>query len=374
MKVKKYTAGTMPEVMNIIRKELGPNAVILSSKEVYSKGFIGLFKKKRIEVFAGLDKQQVEPKTVHTKQVHQQQKTTFDNDQSKTEQPVLEEINYLKKLIEKQMMSKDETYPPVYQLMFDHLIDQEVTQMLADEIMEKVITYHTSKALEPSRTSIVVQTQIELEDKLKKYSSNGILFTKRIIQFVGPTGVGKTTTLAKVAAKYMMETNKKVALITMDTYRIAAIDQLKTYAKILNVPVAVAYSNVEYQNALQEYTSYDLILVDTAGRNFREEKYISDIKESSELNDSIETYLVLSLTSKQKDLLDIQKQFQDLKIKDLIFTKLDETTQFGSVLSVAQAMDKGIVYITNGQDVPDDLIIPSPKEISKLIIDGYTNE
>lgn len=377
MRVKKYTSGTMPEVMNLIRKELGPNAVILSSKEVNSKGFLGLFKKKQIEVFAGLDDQPFETKGTPKKQVKQQHKTPVapvKEPVSNVDQPVLDEINYLKRLIEKQATSKDEAYPPAYQLMHDHLMDQEMTRTVTEDIIKQVIKYHTDQSLEPTTKSITEQTQLELEKKLKKHSSEGIMFTKRVIQFVGPTGVGKTTTLAKVAAKYMMETHKKVAFITMDTYRIAAIDQLKTYAKILNIPVAVAYSDDDYQRALEEYSTYDLILVDTAGRNFREEKYISDIKKSSELNESIETYLVLSLTAKQKDLFDIQKLFQNLEVKELIFTKLDETTQYGSILAVAEAMDKGIAYITNGQDVPDDLMVPSAGKIARLIVEGYINE
>ena len=109
---------------------------------------------------------------------------------------------------------------------------------------------------------------------------DGINFNRKIIQFIGPTGVGKTTTLAKVAAQSILEHEKKIAFITADTYRIAAIDQLKTYARILNVPVEVAYSIEDYKNALNKFQDYDIIFVDTAGRNFRDVKYVQRTERS----------------------------------------------------------------------------------------------
>src|SRR5690606_7134176 len=140
-----------------------------------------------------------------------------------------------------------------------------------------------------------------------------------------PTGVGKTTTIAKVAAKLMLKKQKKVAFITTDTYRIAAIEQLKIYARILNIPVEVAYNVDDYKQAIQKLSNYDVILVDTAGRNFRNPVYIKQLKELMGNVDHIATYLVLSLTAKPKDLQDIFIQFEEIPLKEIIFTKLDET-------------------------------------------------
>lgn len=377
MRVKKYVADTMPEAMNLVRKELGSDAVILNSKEVQRNGFFGFLKKKKIEVYAALDKDPLkEEKVIEQKKqdLNNQLKMPKLINTGESNQSVLKEINYLKQLIEKQSNDKESDFPPSYQLMYDYLIKQEITETIAKDIMNKVVLFHEENNIDPSSDSIRGQVKESMNDYLNHYSFEGITYKKKIIQFVGPTGVGKTTTLAKVAAKSMIEDFKQVAFITTDTYRIAAIEQLKTYAKILDVPIEVAYSAEDVQKAIEKFSEYDLILVDTAGRNFRESKYIKKLQDDLFSPEETETYLVLSLTSKQKDLLDIQKQFQSLPIKSLIFTKLDETTQYGSLLSIAQEMDKGIAYLTNGQDVPDDVFEPTPEEITELIIGDYFND
>src|SRR5699024_7200672 len=142
-------------------------------------------------------------------------------------------------------------------------------------IVKKMIANRTDDSADTGR--IKEQLRQEIESMLTV--EPGISFKRQVIQFVGPTGVGKTTTLAKVAALTMLKYKKKVAFVTTDTYRIAAIDQLKTYAKILNVPIRVAYSLADYEAALKEFATYDHIFVDTAGRNFRDPKYVRELKQ-----------------------------------------------------------------------------------------------
>jgi len=375
MKVKKYIAGTMPEAMNLIRKDLGPDAVILNSKEIKHGGFFGLFKKQKIEVFAALDEEPFQSKKYKTIKNEEKQPSHIESNKgSNSNNKVLSELNYLKKLIEQQVGDKDKNYPPSYQIIHDYLLEQEVEESLVEEIIGNTMTFHNENNITPSIEKVLEHAKNELRMKLRDFSFEGITYDKKIVHFVGPTGVGKTTTLAKVAAKSMLEDKKHVAFITTDTYRIAAIEQLKTYAKILDIPVEIAYSNEDYKQAIDKFSGYDLILVDTAGRNFREDKYIKEMKETVQLEENTETYLVLSLTAKPKDLFDIQQQFKQLPIKEIVFTKLDETTQFGSVLSIMKAMNKGVAYITNGQDVPDDLMEPTPERIIDLIIGDFHNE
>src|SRR5699024_3528829 len=168
--------------------------------------------------------------------------------------------------------------------------------------------------------------QSEIENRLNDISFQGITYEEQIIHFVGPTGVGKTTTIAKIAANCMLNDHKKVAFITTDTYQIAAIDQLKTYAPILNIPIEVAYTTKDYRMALKKFASYDVRLVDTAGRNFRDDKYIHELKNMIDFNVNTESYLVLSLTAKSQAITDVQLQYQQWDIKKLIFTKPDATT------------------------------------------------
>lgn len=371
MKVKKYIASTMPEAMQQIRTDLGPDAVILNSKEIKQNGFLGLFKQKKIEVVAALD-----PKPIYKKEtvdmIETKKPIITDALVKDPNETVLNEIKYLKKILEQQAKDKSTDYPLDYQLAYEHLIDQEVAHNLAIEIVDAVVKQYQTKHISTSGERVMDEIKKEIERRLSDTSFNGITYEQKVIHFVGPTGVGKTTTLAKVAAESILKDKKKVAFITSDTYRIAAIDQLKTYARILDVPIEVAYTTEDYHRAIKKFSDYDLILVDTAGRNFRDEKYVKELLSHVDFN--IKTYLVLSLTAKPKDVVEIFNQFDHLLIKEVIFTKLDETRQYGSILNIALANEIGIAYLTNGQDVPEDLVQPTKTLISDYIVSGYYDE
>lgn len=359
----------MPEAMNEIRKDFGREAVILQSKEIKQKGFLGLFQKKRIEVIAAHDPDPIkrDSKPLEDKEIKMEQTSKPQSD-LQTIEPVLKEIRNLKNLIELEA-AKDETkLPALYQLALQQLLDQEVEKTLAEAIIEKTISFLADEGTEVTETSIANALKQVIRNELNELSFQGITGEQQIVQFVGPTGVGKTTTIAKIAARLLLQEKKKVAFITTDTYRIAAVEQLKTYARILNVPLEVAYQVDDYRQAIETFTDYDVILVDTAGRNFREKAYINQLKEMLEDVPSIATYLVLALTTKPKDVQDLFEQFQDIPLTEMIFTKMDETTQYGSILSIALNNRIGIAYLTNGQDVPDDLVKPTPILISDLIV------
>ncbi|HLR07945.1 MAG TPA: flagellar biosynthesis protein FlhF [Bacillota bacterium] len=369
MKIKKYVAPTMPEAMRKIRKDLGSDAVILNSKEVRNGGFLGLFKKRNIEVIAALDPEpeKREKKATPSSQSYPMPKRPHLENENRS---VLDEIQHLKKLIAQQNRQFD-SYPPDYQVVFQYLLDQELEEDLAREIVDAVVNKHEEQKDQKAFNEILEDTRLEITKRLKTLSFTGITFDKQIVHFVGPTGVGKTTTLAKVAAHNMLKQRKQIAFVTVDTYRIAAIDQLRTYADILDVPLEVAYDINDYLQALDQFKDYDLILVDTAGRNFRDKRYINELKQSIVFNDTVETYLVLSVTAKAKDILDVYEQFRQIPIKELIFTKVDETNQYGSILNLALKHQLGVACLTNGQNVPDDIITPSPEMISSYVMGGY---
>lgn len=369
MKVKKYVAKTMQEAMKEIKKELGPDAVILNSKEIKSGGILGLFQQKSMEVIAAIDKEPTLPKKGSKQVITRQDNMTKQAEQSQ----VLDEIKHLKELLATQSFQSENNFPPVYENAFKYLLEQEVSDTLALEIMQSIV----KKGKEDEHVTKVQMKELlneEIEKRLAHVSFKGISEAKRIIQFVGPTGVGKTTTLAKVAALSMLEHRKKIAFITTDTYRIAAIEQLKTYARILDVPVEVAYSVEDYERALQTFAHFDYIFVDTAGRNFRDERYVQELKNMLDFKkDQVETYLVLSLTAKKTDIMDIYHQFTWLPVEKVIFTKMDETLTFGSILNIGASENIDIAYITNGQDVPDDLVKPNKQKVSQLILSRYAN-
>ena len=369
MKVKKYAAPTMPEVMKQIRNELGSEAVILNSRKVKrSGGFMGLKKKSLVEVVAALDPVP-KPLNQGTKLMETNDPLSEYKRTSDSAAHVLNEIQVLKKLIHQSTMNKSK-YPAIYQSIYMYLLEQETDETVACRILDQVVSFHESENIEPTRERVKQDVKKEIMIQLEALSYKPISSEQKVVHFVGPTGVGKTTTIAKIAAKSVLKEGKRVAFITADTYRIAAVEQLKTYARILNVPVEVVYTKEDYINAVKKLEDYDFILVDTAGRNFREEIYINELSDSIESDITIDIYLVLSLTSKAKDLMEIYEQFRYLPINQVILTKIDETRQYGSMLNLALEKKTGIAYITNGQDVPDDLMEATPELIANYCTGG----
>lgn len=366
MKVKKFTAKTMSDAMQLIRKEMGTDAIILQSKTVKKGGVFGLLQQKYIEVIAALDEEPLPEEPRHVKD-----DVPFPIAKAKPDQSVLREIQQLRQLVMTQGRQSSDGYPIHFQHAYDYLLKQEVAPKLAKIWIDKLVEFfdeRTDMALEEIKEQLVHMLHTELEPMM----GNKHISEKRIIQFVGPTGVGKTTTLAKVATKYMLEEKKKIAFITLDTYRIAAIEQLKTYARILQVPLEVAYSVQDYEQALRKFADYDVVFVDTPGRNFREVQYIQELKQLTKVKaEQVATYLVLSLTAKAEDVSDIFTQFNALPIEQVIFTKMDETLTYGSVLNILLQGQISLAYVTNGQDVPDDLIIPSSHWLSERILGAY---
>jgi len=189
-----------------------------------------------------------------------------------------------------------------------------------------------------------------------------------IIALVGPTGVGKTTTLAKLAANMALVEKKKVGLITIDTYRIAAVEQLKTYAKILDLQVHVVFTPQELPRVLAQMSDCDIIFLDTAGRSHKNAMQMSELKAFFDAGQPTRAYLVLSLTTKFSDMMEIIAQYEPLRLDTLIFTKLDETTSFGNLFNIAILLQKQIAFLTDGQSVPEDINPADPQQLTNLIM------
>lgn len=385
MKVKKYTASSMTEAMKYIRDELGGDAVILSSKPVYSGGFLGLFRKRSIEVIAAIDPKP-EPSQMIVKQKVQSApvplSNTPDTNHSKNDKKETESNHLLKEIADLKGMiadlrstaQQDIHYPELLENAYTFLMDQEIEATIRNQLMENMLTKWRAAKQEVSEGEISEWLKTSLFNLLEWVSKEEMGFKKKYINIVGPTGVGKTTTLAKVAAETMLNQRKKVAFITTDTYRIAAIDQLKTYAKILNVPIEVAYNLEDFKRAAERFSHYDIVFIDTAGRNFRNEQYVKDLGNIIDFSNDLETYLVLSLTSKQKDMDEIYRQFSTIPIKQVIFTKADETATYGSMINFIQRHHLAPFYITNGQNVPDDIVRATPENIVNTIFGVIDDE
>lgn len=365
MKVKKFIASSMPEAMERIRQDLGEDAVILVSKNISTGGFLGLFSKKKIEVIAAADKP---PNKLKTKTPKSNQVV------GREEQILLSEMRELKQELKLLKAHANDNETEALFEINQVLKKQDIRQPLIERINENLNERYQQQQLRTIPFEIQKQWTIEfLLNLLKSKKIGGSQYEKRMLNIVGPTGVGKTTTIAKIAAKAVLTDHKKVAFITTDTYRIAAIEQLKTYAKLLNVPVEVAYNLQDFNEANEKYRNYDLVIVDTAGRNFRDQKYVEQLNEIVNFDEEMETFLVLSLTSKYEDMIEIIQQFNQLPIEKVIFTKKDETSSYGAIINVMDEFSLGLAYVTDGQNVPEDIIVPSPDYIAQSLFEGVEN-
>ncbi|AOM83169.1 flagellar biosynthesis protein FlhF [Salisediminibacterium beveridgei] len=383
MKVKKYTAKTISDAMVKIKDELGQDAVILNSKKVEKGGILGLFTRKNVEVIAAIDPEQKKASgsaggsSSLQKRKHDnhrppvQRSSTVNQDTHK----LAGEIDELKKMIQSMQYSSTqqnsggtEDYPGKLAEVNHLLKDQEILDLYRLEIMKKLLKrwYQENGDSQPER-EITKWIKNELEQSLIDIPFGGFDYRKKYLNLVGPTGVGKTTTVAKIAAHAVLKDKKKVAFITTDTFRIAAIEQLKTYAKLLHVPVEVAYSIDDFQQAVKTFNDYDFIIIDSAGRNFRNSLYVEQLKQLIDFNEQMETHLVLSATAKYRDMLTIIEQFNLIKIDKLIFSKLDETDSVGFMFNAMKDHQIGASYITTGQNVPDDIEEASREKIISWI-------
>jgi flagellar biosynthesis protein FlhF len=385
LKVMKYVAPTMNEAMKKVRNDLGEDAVILNSKVIDSGGFIGFFKKRMVEVIAaidpGIEKEKEEMKRLRSEPDPSKSVSLIkgrpQEKQLITENSVQQELKELKKMIASFTTSSQfERYDSSIREILLHLQLQGISDSLllqaGDHLEEKTKSARESE--KAGADTLLVEAKRFLKDVVSEVHISGMSYKKKYINVIGPTGVGKTTTLAKMAAEAVIEKKMKIGFITTDTYRIAAIEQLKTYAGLLNVPVEVVYKLDDYKEAIQKFRNFDHVFIDTAGRNFREKKFVEDLRKVIDFERDMETFLVLSLTSKEEDMKEIIKQFSAIDINGFIFTKLDETSSYGSMVNIIKETKTGIAYITTGQDVPEDIIEANAEEISELLLKGFSHE
>ena len=251
------------------------------------------------------------------------------------------------------------------------LLDNEVDEKYINQILDEI-----EKFLRPGNSLDVILSNVYQKLILRFGQPETIKVNgkkPRVVFFVGPTGVGKTTTIAKIASKFKVNYNKNIAFITADTYRIAATDQLRTFANILDTPLSVIYTATELNSAVAEYEQADVIFVDTAGFSHKNETQRNDMRAllaglSPEYEKSV--YLVLSATTKYRDLISIIDSYKDIDDYKLIFTKLDETSSYGNLLNIKLYSDAGISYVTNGQNVPDDIEVFDTQKIVKQLLGG----
>jgi flagellar biosynthesis protein FlhF len=383
MRLKTYTVNNMTQVIPMIKRDLGEDALILNTKKVKTGGFLGFFKQEKLEVIAAVETKSSEPmRSIEPNktefQPSEMEETSADIESENT--PVMKEENLDELMSElkslKQFMFQvidEDRLPEALKVLNKKLNAQGITEEVQSEILGKlmlVLEQHPNYT-EDKLHALARKEIIKLINGHKKRPSRKKV---DIICFIGPTGVGKTTTIAKIAADYLLSEEKKVGLITSDTYRIAAVEQLKTYAGILNIPIRVVESSADLTVAMDDLSDCDIILMDTAGRNYQQKQYIDDLQQMLPEKKKIQINLVLSLTSKYEDMKKIIDNFQTIAMDQLILTKKDETSSSGAILNLIYHYSIPIRYIANGQNVPDDILTVTPEMIANFVLGEDEND
>lgn len=402
MIIKKFQAGTETDAIMLAREELGKDAIVMNIKTVRPRGVYRLFKKGMVEITAAVDdnvsysnSDRIFEEIQKLKQSEPPREVKKEPGWSKDilpEEPIMEpkpresaieqKLNDLQQLLEKQMQQasseekKEESIEEndksiaCIQLIYNQLISNEVDEKYANQIIGEIERNIKKDASVDNVLSNVYQKiilklgqPVTIENEIEK---------AKYIFFVGPTGVGKTTTIAKIASSLTLKKKLKVALITSDIYRIAAVEQLRTYANILGLPLKVVYNEEEMKAAKLDFSGFDVVLIDTAGRSHQNQEQKQDIERLLHAvpEEERQAYLVLSATTKYRDLIKIAESYREIVSYNLIFTKLDETDCIGNIFNIKMLTGAPLSYTTWGQNVPDDIGKINAQSIAKRLLGG----
>ena len=378
MKVKKFRALSLREASQLMKEELGGEAIILSTRLIEADPSIG--QRKMFEISAGIEvpliddekeikisqKLEVNPsksfidemqmlteKIANTKKSNSMQ-SVYDNEVSTKVQPskvqpiLADEINLISEKLK-------------YNDVSENIVSTVMTQLKkSEEVLEES---NINNFVLSNISSMISTAEFEIEKK-----SGG-----QKVAFIGPTGVGKTTCIAKLATISKILHNLDVGIISIDTYRLGAIDQLRIFSEIVDIDLLIAYEPEEMPALLKKFKSKDIIFIDTAGRSQKNTEHLKKMKEFLDVVKPDSTHLVLSSTSTTKTLYDAADKFDLFDYSSIVFTKIDEAVVYGNMLNVSANFNKPIIYLTNGQVIPDDIISAEPDFIANMIYSGKYN-
>lgn len=373
MQIKRYEATNMREAMAKIKKDLGADALILSTKTISGD-------ESRIEVMAARDRDIASPESSEASNPGGEQR------QEDLLGGLRQEMRELKASMDgltQNFLFKKDLYDlkEILDILCDTLSARNAAHLRTlyltliangvSHIRALRLTETIKNDFPGSETDTCEKTAGLAEKLIAASFLRDDRKGQRVKAFIGPTGVGKTTTLAKLAAHYSLEKKMKVGLITTDTYRIAAPEQLKIYAKIMGIPIDIASDKDKFSRSLRNFADKDLILVDTPGRSHHDDRRLTELK--SILDEDMETLLLLSPVASREYLLKAADRYRMFDYDRIILTKLDECTHFGCMVDVLDMIAKPVSYMTTGQNVPNDIERANPERLAKLTLQNRLN-
>ena len=401
MNLKTFQAATMAEALARVKTSMGAEAVILHTRVLHKPRWLGLRRQEIYEITAGRGmrvperpvRRPVIPEAYREVATRREPAPTAFAASAATggtlaqkllQTPaaqaaamagIAQEMSALKSMV-KDLVVQNQTkagpdVPGDLLNFYMQLIENQVAADLATEIIKTL-----QKTLRPEYLSQPEYVRMRLAEQLEKLipAAGPIVRTKtvgpHVVALIGPTGVGKTTTLAKLAANLKLRQRRRIGLITIDTYRIAAVDQLRKYAEILDVAVRAVASPEDLRVALRGLQECEFVLIDTAGRSPNDELKLNELKTFLTAAEPDEVHLVLSTTASQECVEQAVTRFMEVRVDRIIFTKLDEACHVGVVLNVARKLNKSLSYITTGQDVPADIEVGQGSRLAQLILGG----
>jgi flagellar biosynthesis protein FlhF len=405
MNIKTYQAATMQDALQAIKAELGPDAVILSTKQhPQGKSRLGY---KMVEVTAAIDIEVTRvcvpanrsavlrekpvvlnpPKTLTARPFGEVLRASLDGDSpaiplkhaagpSHAEmnrpednwQSLHDELNRIRERLDSRERSSTEQRPcpqellPYYERLLENGLEIKTVQGLLHEMRTHIVRDASDAGIQQALQRTIIG-QVKASGPLLSTEDR-----KKTVILVGPTGVGKTTTIAKLAAHYRQHERRSVALITLDTYRIAAVEQLRMYADLIGVTTDVALTRGDAVRCIARRNDADLILVDTAGRSPGDRAGMTEVHDMLSLNHPVEVHLVLSATTRERDLIQYTNHYLGIPFNRLLFTKLDETTGVGGAFDLMRKTGVPLSYFSVGQRVPEDLEVARPERLAELLL------
>ena len=364
----------MKEALALVKRDLGEDAIILKSRKIIRGGIFSFIAKEQIEITAAVDRDLPETSRINqgkpVKPADNERRSGLKDkyllldirdDVEKIESSVNEIGQQLKYDIPPGLPNELRN---LYVTMVNNGVDKEIAGNAVGEVYSEL----TGDDLEnPAVVGMEVQKKLR-----KMFTVSGPLSLDgnkpTVLALIGPTGGGKTTTIAKIAAQHKFFMGKKVALISADTYRMAAIEQIRTFARISSLPLEIVYTPEDMRPAIDKHRDKDLIIIDTAGRSHRDKEKMRELGAFMEAADPTQIHLTLSASTQYSDLLDIVDRFRIVPSDYILITKLDETSNFGNILNLMYHRPKPISYLTVGQNVPDDISLADIAGLARMAL------